>query len=189
MKTRAENGTYSALALKQSAVAAGLKHYETDEPCSRGHIAKRFVSNGGCAECLRLHSRAYQKKNREVLLPKKRQWAKDNPERNCELSRKWYAENTEKALAGNKASKQRNWANVIYHSKVAAAKRRASLLKRTPKWADCKAIKEIYKACPVGFEVDHIVPLLGKTVCGLHVENNLQYLTKSQNASKGNRHE
>jgi hypothetical protein len=69
------------------------------------------------------------------------------------------------------------------------AKRRASQLQRTVPWADLKAIKEFYKNCPKGYVVDHIIPLQGKNVSGLHVLNNLQYLTASENASKGNKYE
>jgi 5-methylcytosine-specific restriction endonuclease McrA len=59
-------------------------------------------------------------------------------------------------------------------------------LKRTPKWADLMKIKEIYKNCPEGMTVDHIIPLRGENISGLHVENNLQYLTRSENSRKGN---
>ena len=69
-----------------------------------------------------------------------------------------------------------------------SAKRRAAKLQRTPAWADLKAIKQFYLNCPKGYEVDHIVPLQGVNVSGFHVLNNLQYLTKSENSSKGNRY-
>lgn len=67
------------------------------------------------------------------------------------------------------------------------AKRRASLLKQTPPWADLGAIQKFYLNCPKGFHVDHVVPLKGKEVRGLHTLENLQYLPASINLSKGNR--
>ena len=65
--------------------------------------------------------------------------------------------------------------------------RQARKLKATPCWAELKSIKQFYKNCPKGYHVDHIVPLKGKNVCGLHVIANLQYLTKEENLSKGNK--
>lgn len=60
-------------------------------------------------------------------------------------------------------------------------------INRTPKWADMDKIKAIYDKCPEGYHVDHVIPLQGELVSGLHVENNLQYLTASENASKKNK--
>lgn len=67
------------------------------------------------------------------------------------------------------------------------SKYRAAKLERTPSWANISSIKRFYDNCQVGMHVDHIVPLQGELVCGLHVENNLQYLTAKENCSKGNR--
>lgn len=50
--------------------------------------------------------------------------------------------------------------------------------------ADLAKIKEIYRNCPEGYEVDHIIPL---SKGGKHHQDNLQYLTIRENRSKGNR--
>src|SRR5688500_7560791 len=70
--------------------------------------------------------------------------------------------------------------------KALNSKRRAWKLNATPPWADLNKIRDIYMACPEGCHVDHIVPLKGSKVCGLHVENNLQYLTAKENIQKKN---
>lgn len=67
------------------------------------------------------------------------------------------------------------------------AKRRATKLQRTPPWSDYSVIQEFYKECPEGYTVDHVLPLQGTLICGLHVVNNLQYLTSKENSKKGNR--
>jgi hypothetical protein len=58
--------------------------------------------------------------------------------------------------------------------------------KQMPKWASKDKIKEIYMNRPNGYQVDHIIPLKGEFVSGLHVENNLQYLSAFDNRSKNN---
>ena len=70
---------------------------------------------------------------------------------------------------------------------MSQANRRASQLMATPVWADMQAISDIYlEAEYMQMEVDHIVPLNHRLVCGLHVPANLQLLTKSENRRKSN---
>lgn len=74
--------------------------------------------------------------------------------------------------------------------KAIKAKRRAAVLQRSPKWIsaeESKAITEFYAKCPQGYEVDHVLPLQGKNVSGLHVLANLQYLPTIENRKKGNK--
>jgi len=65
--------------------------------------------------------------------------------------------------------------------------RRAHIKLATPAWADMVEIDGFYLNVPEGMEVDHIIPLRGNTISGLHVIGNLQYLTSSENKLKGNR--
>jgi len=74
------------------------------------------------------------------------------------------------------------------------AKRTADKLRRTPKWADMRAIEAVYEAAArmrsetgIGYDVDHVIPLRGRLVSGLHVAENLQILERRANARKGNR--
>jgi len=67
------------------------------------------------------------------------------------------------------------------------AKRRAVELQALPSWANLDDIKNVYQEAKYfGYHVDHIIPLQGKLVCGLHVWDNLQLLSERDNKSKGN---
>jgi len=74
------------------------------------------------------------------------------------------------------------------------AKRRAAKLRATPLWADDVKIKTLYRLARelekrdgIQRHVDHIVPLCGKKVCGLHVHNNLRIIAAIENARKSNK--
>lgn len=69
----------------------------------------------------------------------------------------------------------------------ASSKRRAGIHYRIPKWANLKEIERIYANRPKGYHVDHVIPLFGKFVSGLHVETNMQYLPEMENFKKNNK--
>jgi len=78
------------------------------------------------------------------------------------------------------------WDPAKYISKFRVSGKRSHKIRRaTPAWADHAAIANVYRSCPRGHHVDHIVPLAGKTVCGLHVAPNLQHLPAEENRRKG----
>jgi hypothetical protein len=130
-----------------------------------------------------IKSKIYRENNKELIKQLSHNYHKNNADL-ISLKKKVYREqNKDKIKATIK-----NWYNKNYHRYlVAKAKRRALLKQALPKFADLKKIREIYLNCPVGYHVDHIVPLQGKNVCGLHVEWNLQYLTPYDNKSKSNK--
>jgi len=151
------------------------------------------------------YTREYQKKNRARFTARSLNWAKKNPESRKRIWTKYRAVNLSKARQSEAAYRERNRA--VCNARVAEWKknnkdllayysrsRQAAILRAIPSWANSDAIKRIYaeahrKRQELGemWHVDHIVPLLGKTVCGLHCEANLQVIPGKENLSK-NRH-
>ncbi len=71
-----------------------------------------------------------------------------------------------------------------------AKQRKLAKEHRTPKWANEAAIKTLYIiAVKLGWEVDHEIPLRGKLVSGLHVENNLRVVRPKENGKKSNKYD
>ncbi len=110
------------------------------------------------------------------------EWYNANKERKQEYDKK-YAPSRRKE--NREASKRWREAHPGRKNHDTALRRNAKR-KRVPAWADLCKIKEIYENCPDGYHVDHIIPLRGKLVSGLHVPENLQYLTVEDNLKKAN---
>ena len=132
-----------------------------------------------CAVCSRKRKNAWRKKNAESERQKWKQWRSKNKEHRDAYQKEYMAKHLKE--------------NAEYWN-ARNSKRRAAKLKATPAWADKVAIDYIYYAAKViervygtKWHVDHIIPLKGKTVCGLHVQNNLQLLAPLDNIKKSNK--
>jgi hypothetical protein len=161
---------------------------QIDKPA--GAFSRRAASHDGLNYTCRACSAARARKWRDANPGAFSDWHKENKQRRSEYWREWYERNKE-ARSVSYAEWARNNKHIV---NALVARRNAAKLRATPAWADQASIREFYeraaeltKLTGVRHEVDHIYPLQGEFVCGLHCEFNLQILTKTENIRKGNR--
>lgn len=121
----------------------------------------------------------YRQENKEKIRAYNNEYRKKNPEKVREIKKRERIKNAERYREYEKRTRPQHAAR--------EAKRRAKKLKATPSWADITGIELFYMMCPEGYHVDHIVPLQGKNVSGLHCLANLQYLPAQENLRKYNK--
>ncbi len=124
-----------------------------------------------------INAKIWRSKNRDRALESQRQWRTKNKEKANQSRRKWERENPGK----------RNAQTLL---------RIARKLQATPKCQPKEKLKEIENIYILAKElqwlsesrlcVDHIIPLRGENVSGLHVSHNLQILPLAMNCSKSN---
>lgn len=175
---------------RAEALNNGLDYFVSVRPCKRSGAVIR-ATNGSRCVCVAC------KRHRSIL---SLAYQKANPEGARQRARKWQAENPEKVAVMREAGKDlrkelgRRWRRenhglVLYRN----AMRRKAVKRATPPWADKDAIRAIYEECARlrreghDVHVDHIMPLRGVNMSGLHVHWNLQILPAKENLSKGNR--
>jgi hypothetical protein len=142
-------------------------------------------------ERVKAYNVEYHRKNAEQLCAKARDRAASSTERRLKVTAQYYRANTAQVRAKQAEYYQQN--KTAFVAKQAA--RHAAKLRRTPAWADLAAIeavyalRDFYTAMSLGepFEVDHIYPLQGSTVSGLHIADNLQVIHQQDNRRKSNK--
>lgn len=195
------------LITRRAAKENGLKMFFTGRPCCHGHLCERFAGNKNCRMC------KLERDNRNHALPASKlkrseydrmRWETDKPKLEAKnkahyaankdsinaQKREYWLANPEKLKASQRAWRAANQ-HVIRHLNSL----RKKLVKlATPPWVDRSAILAVYaeaermtKQTGVVHHVDHIVPLKGESVCGLHVPWNLRPLPWRENISKKNK--
>lgn len=172
--------------------------------CKRGHLRTpdNLYKNGTCKQCMAERKedpvkkserhKLYREKNREKCYAAQRLSVEKAPEKYAEGRRRWRKNNPDKCKEHARRSEERNPGARA----ARVRKRQAAKLKRTPQWLtadhlkmiEClyHAAKILTEATGIPHEVDHIIPLQGRNVSGLHVPWNMQVIPASENLKKGN---
>ena len=179
---KVESERNRAVGLKQCTVCLKIKRlheYHVNRATPDGLCFK-------CAECCKIYKAAWKERNPDAF----KVWRSGKEYYLNERNKKWKEENKERAANNNLKWSRANRDTI----NARTARRNAVKLKATPAWADLSEIRKFYeeadrltKATGIPHEVDHIYPLQGTLVCGLHWEGNLQILTKTENIRKRNR--
>jgi len=156
------------------------------------------------AERVKALRKANYENNRQINIEKTRAWKKRNPARVLASQRSRASVNREKNRAARKAWENRNPTAALESFKRYRERNRAKIRarlavskqgreKRRVLWANQDAILAIYRQAEFMTRttgrlhvVDHIIPLQGRTVSGLHVETNLRVVEHHENARKHN---
>lgn len=165
------------------------------EPCRKAETKRRFYANNPDAYERKKEAERIRAKNRTEE-QKKRKADRDEARRKTPEGRVLAALRTREYVTRQKA-KDPDFHKRQYHKnreRRIASVVRHRMKKFTPRWADQEAIDRIYSEARrlsdetgIQYHVDHVVPLKGRSVTGLHVANNLQILSAYQNQRKWNR--
>ena len=176
---------YSSGACVQCVIEDGIQYRKNNPEKIKIRIAKWDKDN---KQKKKLNRKKYYQENKERYI----KYAQKNKDKIVKQKATHYQENKSKIIKLNAEYKRNN--RDKYNA--AGAKRHAAKLNRTPSWlsdTDKREIELIYKIAArvsketgIPHHVDHEIPLQGELVSGLHIPDNLQLLTASENLSKGN---
>ena len=157
----AERRRLSALALRRTNGVSPKVVFETEQERSAAHAQ-------AC--------RRWQQQNQTEFAKYQKLYRDATKDHLCSMIKQWRCDNKGRINA---------W----------TAKRRAAIAQATPSWVNYEDIVAIYDQAQelsnmtnIPHHVDHYYPIHGRTVCGLHIAENLQVISMQENLDKGNKH-
>lgn len=161
--------------------------------CKICHKSDKHIYRKNNLEKIKATDALYRKNNLEKVRASTALWRKNNPEKAKAIRTSYRKNNLNKVRARVALWSKNNPAKC----NTFTAKRRAAKLQRTPKWLTSLHYEQIELFYDVAaklsiefsikMEVDHIVPLQGDNVSGLHVPWNLQVISRAENRVKSNK--
>lgn len=156
-----------------------------------------------CRDCNKVTSKTWKEDNPIRTKELNKSWREDNKEYKQQCDINWREDNKEYKQEYDRQYRTEHQEQLKQHLRDNAGAanartnlRRAKKIQATPKWIDCDKIttlyeksKELSEKFNCHFHVDHIIPLISNTVCGLHCWDNLQLLDQSLNCSKNNNYQ
>ena len=144
-----------------------------------------------CKECSKEYAKVYRANNKSKIAVSNKRYKQANAASVRKKDKEWRDDNKEHLKEYKAEYVKHNRGKVV----ALCNKRRAAKLNATPLWADKEAIDRMYivsnfltNKLGEPHHVDHIIPLQGKSICGLHVEYNLDVIPAKDNLRKGNRY-
>jgi len=178
---------------RDSRIAYGAEYRKNN----RDLVLQRCASwRNNNPDAVKAYSKKYYWENLQSCTERAKKWVEQNHDYVLQRRKDYYQNNLQKQRSSSQRWKDNNRERISIYNAMKRPERDERLKAATPKWVDQSSIVIKYKErdclnrmTGVAHHVDHVVPLKGKNICGLHVPWNLRVILARDNLAKHNKWE